>query len=481
MDGVTGPGLAWPRTLGSAAWLAYGAFACRSRPGKSASQNPKSSAAAVVAKMTRSAPMFGPCLVRNMHRCRLLCLACVLCLCAGLVRAQGITVAVGGALLDSNHAVWSRLVQLAGGRGACFAIFATGSGQPDESAAAIAANLARHGARGEAIRVGPRIEGQDAAAAVLAAGDPAWAAKVRGCRGVFFSGGAQARILDTLMPGGAETPLLQAVRDVWRGGGVVAGTSSGAAVLSAIALRDAADVLAVMKGRLREGQEWARGFGLVPTSVIIDQHFIRRGRIARLLPLMQATGTPLGVGVEEDSAAIFRGDEVEVVGASGVLIADLSQATRNSKLPAFNLQGATLHWLQHGDRYDLATRRMTPAVPGARLLEPLSTGYKGYHTGALFMADLLAEGRLVQAMARLVDSDQRELRGLAFEARPAQGDPAPELGFEWRLWVDAGTRGWLTLQPEAYSLSGLRLDIAPVRMAQPLYTPLYTPLTAKER
>jgi cyanophycinase len=391
------------------------------------------------------------------------------CLAAGLAQAQGTTVAIGGALLDSNHAVWSRLVQLAGGRGACFAVFATGAGNPDESAAAIASNLARHGARAEPIRVAPRIEGQDIAAA---ARNPAWAAKVRGCRGVFFSGGAQARILDTLMPGGVDTPLLEAVRDVWRGGGVVAGTSSGAAVLSAIAFRDAGEVLAVMKGQLREGQEWARGFGFTPANVIIDQHFIRRGRIARLLPLMQTTGTPLGVGVEEDSAAIFRGDEVEVIGARGVLIADLSAATRNGRLPAFNLQGATLHWLQAGDRYDLATRRVTPGVPRATLLEPLAAGFKGYHAGAPFVTDVLAEGRLVQAMARLVDSDQREGRGLAFEASPAKDDPAPELGFEWRFWVDAGTRGWLTLQPEAYSLAGVRLDIAPVRMARPLYTPL---------
>ena len=159
------------------------------------------------------------------------------------VQAQGSTVVIGGALLDTYHAVWARLVQLAGGRGACFAVFATAAGQPDEAAAAIAANLARHGAGAEHIRVGPKISGQDVAAAVQ---DPQWLNKVRDCCGVFFSGGAQERLLDTPQPAGQATPLLQAVRAVWQAGGVVAGTSSGAAVLSTLAFRDAPEPLRVM-------------------------------------------------------------------------------------------------------------------------------------------------------------------------------------------------------------------------------------------
>ncbi len=404
--------------------------------------------------------------------------ALLLCACA-LARAQGVTVAIGGALLDRNDAVWSRLVALAGGPGACFAVLATAAGSPDESAAAIGANLARHGARAEPIRVAPRIPGQDA---VAAARDPAWAAKVRGCTGVFFSGGAQDRLLDTLLPGGVASPLLEAVRDVWQRGGVVAGTSSGAAVLSAIAFRDAGDVLAVMKGRLREGREWDRGFGFAPAGVIVDQHFIRRGRIARLLPLMQAQSVPLGVGVEEDSAAIFQGNQIEGLGAHGVLVVDLTDASTDPRLGAFNLRGATLHWLRAGDRFDRSTRRMMPAAahntPPANMLQPLAPGHRGYHAGVPFVADLLAEGLLITSMARLVDSDQRELRGLSFAARPSANEPAPDLGFEWRLWVDADTRGWLTLQPEAYSLAGVRLDIQPVRITRPLYTPMLVPAAA---
>jgi cyanophycinase len=386
-------------------------------------------------------------------------------------RAQGSTLVVGGALRDDNAEVWGRLVQLAGGPGACVAVFTAASGSPDAAAAAIATSLARHGARAEHVRVGPLIAGSDVDKDVR---DPAWIAVVKGCKAVFFSGGAQARLMDLLQPAGRGTPLLDAVRELWRAGGVVAGSSAGTAVMSEVAFRDAPDPLAVMKGRLREGREWDRGFGFLPPQVVVDQHAVRRGRLARLLPLLQAQGRALGVAVEEDSAALFKDGRIEVLGSAGVLIADLSRATRDARLPAFNLAGGTLHWLESGDRYELASGRVEPA-PAKRAgqsLQPLSPTHRGYHEGPAFHADLLGEGVIVQALSRLVDSDQRESRGLAFAARPLADDPAPELGFEWRFWVDEGTRGWLRLQPAAYTLQGVRLDIVPVRMQRPLYTPV---------
>ena len=412
--------------------------------------------------------------MRSLHfQDALLRCAGALLLCAmgtATAQAQGVTVAIGGALQDGNTAVWQRLVQLAGGPGACFSVFTAASGEPDVSAAAVAANLGRHGARGEHIRVGPRIAGQDVAAAVA---DPQWLQRVRACRGIYMTGGAQARLLDLLQPHGRTTPLLEAMREVWRAGGVVAGSSAGAAVQSSVVFRDAPDPLAVMKGRLREGQEWGAGLGFTPAEVIVDQHAVKRGRIARLLPLLQARGVSVGVAVEEDSAAVFRGSEIEVIGGRGVLIADLAGATRQAAQREFNLASARLHWLEAGDRFDLRTRELlpSPARRAGTLLQPLAAGHQGYHRGPAFYADILGDAMIVGAMARLVDSDQRELRGLAFAAEPLADDPAPDLGFEWRLWVDAGTRGWLSTQPTAYTLSGVRLDIVPVRVQRPLYVP----------
>jgi cyanophycinase len=228
-----------------------------------------------------------------------------------------------------------------------------------------------------------------------------------------------------------------------------------------------------MKGRLREGQEWGRGFGFTPPGLIVDQHAVRRGRMGRLLPLMQATGSAVGVAVEENTAALFSGSQIEVLGARGVLIADLSDA-RPRAGPAFGLSGGTLHWLESGDRFELARRTVEPAARkhAGTLLEPLSPRHRGYHRGRWVYADILAEGMLVAALQRMVDGDQPELFALALAARPADDDPDPTLAFEWRLWPDAHTRAWLLTDPDAYTISGVRFDIVPVAVTQPLTRPL---------
>ena len=398
-----------------------------------------------------------------------------------MAHAQGTTVAVGGALQDGNAEVWQRLVNLVqtpADDKACYSVITIASGEPDEAAARVASNLAKHGGRGEHLRTEPRIEpriqpripGQDVRASMA---DPKWIAQLQRCRGIFMTGGAQARLLDALQPQGQATPLLLAMRDIWRAGGVVAGTSAGAAVLSSVVFRDAPEPLSVMKGQLRQGQEWEIGFGFVQPGLVIDQHAVRRGRIARLLPLMQAQRATLGMAVEENSAAIFQGTQMQVLGGRGVLVAD----TTDSPPPApgaFNLRNATLHWLESGDGFDLATRSPLPSarkLAGSKLL-PLSPRHRGYLPGAWFYADMLGDSVIVTAMTRLVDGDQRELRGLAFAAHPTAADSAPDLAFEWRLWLDTGTRGWLVNNPDAYTLAGVRLDIVPVRLQRPLYQPI---------
>ncbi len=406
--------------------------------------------------------------------------AVLLALASSGALAQGRTVAIGGALQDGTAEVWQRLVQLVADErepaGACYSIITIASGDPDASAAAVAANLARHGGRGVHLRVGPRIAGSDVM-------DPRWPAQVRQCRGVYMTGGAQARLLDALMPAGRATPLLDAMRAVWRAGGVVAGSSAGAAVMSEVVFRDAPDPLAVMKGRLQPCREWGYGFGFAPRGVVVDQHAVRRGRLARLLPLMVAQGQPLGVAVEENSAALFErtaeGDQLTVLGARGVLVADLSGSLDATAAP-LQLQGATLHWLESGDRFDLGTRRVTPsaAKQAGTPLQPLSAQHDGYLTGPWFYADMLGEAMVVAAMTRLVDGDQRQLFGLAFAAQPAHDDPAPDIGFEWRWWLDDASRGWLLKNPERYTISGVRFDIVPVRLQRPLYQPLPKPVPA---
>jgi cyanophycinase len=375
----------------------------------------------------------------------------------------GPVLAIGGALRDDNTALWARLAQLAGGPGARVAVLATASGDPARAFAAVDAVLRRHGLRGLAIEVAPQPGGLDAARA--AAHDPRWVEAVASAQALFLTGGAQARLLDTLAPGGTPTPLLQALHALHARGGLVAGTSSGAAVLSAVCFRDASDLIGALRGTLRDGIELDRGFGFLPPSLALDQHFARRGRIGRLLPLMAARGLQLGVGVEEDSAALMHAGTLQVLGRHGVLVADAAAAVVERVAP-LSMRGVRLNWLRPGDRLALADGAITPAADSGARIDPLAAGHRPAVTGPAFYPALLDEGVLVRALQRLVDGDQAELQGLSFLPPPGDGGPA----FAWRLHRGPGMRGWVAADGEL-GVADARLDVRPVRLAQPLATP----------
>jgi cyanophycinase len=383
---------------------------------------------------------------------------------------RGPAVPIGGALRDDNAAVWTRLVELAGGQGARFVVLATASGDPEAAARGTIAALNAHGAVAEALPVAPELKGVDLAAAVR---DPALIDKVHAANGVFFTGGDQGRIVDTLRPGGVESPLLLAIRELQQRGGVVAGTSAGAAIMSRTMFRDPASVVTLLKGPMRPGQDFDAGLGFAHSDLFVDQHFLARGRLGRMLPLMQAQGMTLGLGVEEDSAAVLQGDSIEVLGA-GALLVDLSGASTAPTLGAFNISDARLTFLGHGDRYDLRTRTLTPSpakLAGQRI-DPRATDFKPYNADAPFALDVLGPGVVLATMTRIVDGKATEARGLAFDASPDA--PAPrDLGFEFRFSRRDDTLGWYdpVASADAYTLANVRLDVVPVRVAQPLFKP----------
>ncbi|MFX8223305.1 hypothetical protein ABTL15_21465, partial [Acinetobacter baumannii] len=79
----------------------------------------------------------------------------------------------------------------------------------------------------------------------------------------------------------------------------------------------------ILKGQWRERRDFDRGLGFVGPELFVDQHFLRRGRIGRMLPAMRALGYRVGIGVEENSAIVVKGDEIEVIGARGALLVEL--------------------------------------------------------------------------------------------------------------------------------------------------------------
>lgn len=366
----------------------------------------------------------------------------------------GTLVILGGAVKDGNDLLWRSVVQAAGGRGALVLVLPTASSDPEGSAAHTAAQLSRHGAVTEVLPVAPRWPGSSLEHARAQAHDPRLVARVQAAGGVYMTGGDQDRLIDVLRPQGRESPLLAAVRALHARGGVVAGTSAGAAVMSETAIRGLDDAFDALRRPL-DGDELGQGFGLAPLPVVTDQHFLRRGRLPRLVRVLLQSGRPLGLGVEEDSAAVVRGGVAEALGARGLLLVDATDAEVLGIAP-LQVRGLRLTYVDRGDRYDLLARRLLP--PATR--QPLALGAPQGEAG--FFGDILADNVIVGAMSRAVEGAGRSALGLAW--RPGQ-----PLAFEWRLSADARTRAWGGPTRDDATIDALRLDIRPVRMAQPVH------------
>lgn len=176
--------------------------------------------------------------------------------------------------------------------------------------------------------------------------------------GIFFSGGDQLRITSQV----GDTPIEQKVRALYRRGGVVAGTSAGATALSETMLVRGTSAVTHRIGDLH----MAPGLGLI-RNVIIDQHFAERGRFGRLLGAVAHNPRVLGLGVDEDTAAIVEGDRLRVIGAGAVYAFDGQSVTHSNIAEArpervLSLHNVRVHVLGTGDGFDLRARRPEPAA-----------------------------------------------------------------------------------------------------------------------
>lgn len=184
--------------------------------------------------------------------------------------------------------------------------------------------------------------------------------------GVFLTGGNQLRLTTTL--GGTPVADLLRRRN-FEDGLHVAGTSAGAAFMS--------------EHMIAFGEEGATprsdmvtlvpGLGLTRLA-IIDQHFSQRDRLGRLLTALTYNPRPIGLGLDEDTAAFLAPDgTLEVVGSGAVTIvdpADVEYTSMDSAKPhdPVCVLGLRLHVLTRGATYDIRTRRATPpAVQGPNL------------------------------------------------------------------------------------------------------------------
>ncbi len=173
-----------------------------------------------------------------------------------------------------------------------------------------------------------------------------------GAQTVFFTGGDQLKITSKI--GG--TQILDRIFEIFHQGGVIAGTSAGAAMMGETML-----VGNEISDSHRVG-DWmmAPGIGFVH-NMIIDQHFAQRGRIARLLRAVALNPSVLGIGIDEDTAVVIRGQEMRVIGANAVCVVDGRHVTYTNICEAaaswtMSMHDVHLHILAEDETFNLIER-----------------------------------------------------------------------------------------------------------------------------
>ncbi len=382
----------------------------------------------------------------------------------------GSLVIVGGAARYSDGDIWNRVVQLAGGQGAKIAVFPTASSDPLKNGSRSVDALSKAGA--DAFLIPLWVNQAEVDYKQLVA-DPALVDRVKQCRGVYFIGGSQERITQALGSGLSDrTPLLEAIWQVYRNGGVVAGSSAGAAVMSRMMFRDARSVLGTLQHGVELGKEVGPGLGFLDSRWFVEQHCLVRGRFGRSLVAMHTLGIQYGVGVDENTAVVVeRGHTMSVIGYKGAIVMDLSQATADPAIKGFNLKNARLTYLDKGDAYDLQTLQLTPAAEkrSDQTIDPNSESFKPSRDDSLVTSDILGNETLPDLMSKLIDNKRPEAIGLAFDAAEARNGPTT--GFEFRFYRAADSMGWYTpvSGASAYTVANIHLDIRPIQIAGPLY------------
>ncbi len=258
---------------------------------------------------------------------------------------RGYVVAIGGAeeKMD-NPTILQRFVDLCGGRDAIISIIPTAS-QLDDTGERYA-QIFRGLGVGKAVAL-PIVGRSDANRAD-------YVEQLERSTGIFVTGGNQLR-LSTILGG---TDVATAIRRLNAKGVHYAGTSAGAAIISQHMITGGSMGIVPTEN----GVNLAPGLGLTNT-LVVDQHFNERNRLARLLSAVAYNPYLIGIGLDEDTAAfIDPNNEFTVEGSGAITVIDPSQVEHSSMAEAGSGDALTLinikmHFLAHGGRFNIDTRK----------------------------------------------------------------------------------------------------------------------------
>ncbi|HSE55774.1 MAG TPA: cyanophycinase [Nocardioidaceae bacterium] len=268
--------------------------------------------------------------------------------------SPGPLLAIGGAEDKlGKRTVLSEFVRLAGGEEARIAVVPTASSLGPEIIEVYDALFRRLGAR-EVVAARPESREE--------ADDPAFVGLLDKVTGIFMTGGNQLK-LSAVVNG---TAFGEAIREAHLRGVTVGGTSAGASIQSS-------HMVAFGSGGSTPKQrmtQLAAGLGLLD-GCVIDQHFGQRNRYGRLLMCVAQSPSLLGIGVDEDTAAIVTkedgGQLLRVAGRGVVTVFDgrnvVSNAHQARHTAPLLASGVVLHVLPAGSVFDITTRTLVSRRP----------------------------------------------------------------------------------------------------------------------
>ncbi len=148
--------------------------------------------------------------------------------------------------------------------------------------------------------------------------DKKWIDSLAGAKLIYILGGDQNRFMKVVL----GTPIYTAVHQAYKNGATIAGTSAGAAVMSKHMITGSHLIDTAAKDGFNKlwdkNIEFAEGLGLLQHT-IIDQHFIKRNRYARLISSLAAHPDMVCIGIDESTAIIVRGARATIAGESQVI------------------------------------------------------------------------------------------------------------------------------------------------------------------
>ena len=356
----------------------------------------------------------------------------------GEARTTGRVVSAGGGLQADNAAVYQSIVDARAGDGP-LCVVPTASSDPEASMERAVATLTGYGGVGSVKGILISTENPSQAQ------DPSVVAEIRTCSGFFFTGGSQSRIVDVFLPGGDTTEAYRALWQQWQEGAVVSGSSAGAAMMSRVMIAGGSSADAVTHGvRLPDGDgvHIREGMGFFELGML-DQHFLARGRIGRILvSTLQENSPQIGLGIDENTALVVDGDSAWVVGASGVVVVDGRSVQRTG--PSRGL-GLRMSLVGAGDLLDLRTL----SVQRERTKNPMPVT----ETSIELPEDPFARWAFLHLMVDLASSSIQEA---TFALSEANLRVLEDEGFSASM---AGPTGGIEGTPAGFSAGPFKVDL----------------------